>query len=297
MRTWQPVLLTLVVLGLADALVFGDPPKSGEATVQAPKAERADENPKVIAQPSDQPEEPKEITNSLGMRFVRIPKGTFLMGSPSDDERAEEDELQHQVTLSQDFYMSTLEVTQEQYVRVMGKLPEGMSNLPDKFKGAKLPVVSVAWSEARNFARRLSDNAEESKYKRKYRLPTEAQWEYACRAGAETAFSFGDSDLHIGEFAWYVGNSADKIHEGGQKKPNAFGLYDMHGNVWEWCSDWYGDYPSTPLTDPQGPNSGAFRVLRGGSCFGVPLLVRCAYRGNDTPEFRSDDLGFRLVLE
>lgn len=116
MRTWQPVLLTLVVLGLADALVFGDPPKSGEATVQAPKAERADENPKVIAQPSDQPEEPKEITNSLGMRFVRIPKGTFLMGSPSDDERAEEDELQHQVTLSQDFYMSTLEVTQEQYV-------------------------------------------------------------------------------------------------------------------------------------------------------------------------------------
>ncbi len=178
----------------------------------------------------------------------------------------------------------------------MGKLPKKMSGLPDGFKGAKLPVVHVSWSEAKDFARLLSAKAEESKYKRKYRLPTEAQWEYACRAGTDTAFSFSDSDLHIDEFAWYRGNSGGKMQEGGQKKPNAFGLYDMHGNVWEWCSDWYGDYPSTPLTDPQGPNSGASRVLRGGSWGGGPDVVRCARRGRN-PVSSFSHFGFRLVLE
>ncbi|MFM7164019.1 MAG: formylglycine-generating enzyme family protein, partial [Planctomycetaceae bacterium] len=158
------------------------------------------------------------------------------------------------------------------------------------------PAVYVSWDDAVEFCKKLS--AMEGKV---YRLPTEAEWEYACRGGTKTAFSFGDDEAELGKYAWFDGNALDidekYAHRVAQKPPNPFGLHDMHGKVYEWCSDWYGAYPSTPLTDPRGPSSGSFRVLRGGSWRGEPGLVRCAYRSYDTPERRGYGSGFRLVLE
>ncbi|MFM7926023.1 MAG: formylglycine-generating enzyme family protein, partial [Planctomycetaceae bacterium] len=135
-----------------------------------------------------------------------------------------------------------------------------------------------------------------------YRLPTEAEWEYACRGGTKTAFSFGDDEAELGKYAWFEGNvwgiGEKYAHRVAQKLPNPYGLFDMHGNVWEWCSDWFGHYPSTPLTDPRGPDAGSFRVLRGGSWVDEPSFVRCAYRSSLIPEYRDDGFyGFRLVLE
>ncbi|MFM7866463.1 MAG: formylglycine-generating enzyme family protein, partial [Planctomycetaceae bacterium] len=161
-------------------------------------------------------------------------------------------------------------------------------------------VIGVTWERAVAFCEWLS-----KKEGKPYRLPTEAEWEYACRGGTKTAFSFGNDEAELSKYAWWgggiVGNGNAKdeqyAHRVAQKLPNPFGLHDMHGNVYEWCSDWYGDYPSTPLTDPRGPGSGSFRVLRGGSWNSVPYRVRCAGRSYGTPESRNSYFGFRLVLE
>jgi sulfatase modifying factor 1 len=156
--------------------------------------------------------------------------------------------------------------------------------------------VYVSWADAVAFCKTLSDMEGGT-----YRLPTEAEWESACRGGTRTAFSFGDDEADLEKYAWFSANAYKTkekyAHRVAQKLPNPFGLYDMHGNVWEWCSDWHGDYPSTPLRDPQGPDSGSFRVLRGGSWVGGPNLVRCALRNSITPEYRVFNYGFRLVLE
>ncbi|MCE2796757.1 MAG: formylglycine-generating enzyme family protein [Planctomyces sp.] len=152
-----------------------------------------------------------------------------------------------------------------------------------------------SWGDSVEFCKKLS--AMEGKV---YRLPTEAEWEYACRGGTKTSFSFGNDKAKLRRYAWYDGNlgwGKKYAQRVAQKLPNPFGLYDMHGNVWEWCSDWFGDYPSTPLTDPRGPDSGSFRVLRGGSFQHEPYKARCAVRNYDAPEGRSSDGGFRLVLE
>jgi formylglycine-generating enzyme required for sulfatase activity len=163
-------------------------------------------------------------------------------------------------------------------------------------EGDDYPAVYVSWDDAVEFCKKLS--AMEGKV---YRLPTEAEWEYACRGGTKTAFSFGDDKAELGKYAWFDGNAdaigEDYAHRVAQKLPNPFGLHDMHGNVWEWCSDWKDAYPSTPLTDPRGPSSGSSRVLRGGSWYDVPRFVRCAGRGSNAPGYRSYDVGFRLVLE
>ncbi len=243
---------------------------------------------------STAPGDPQEIVNSLGMRFVRVPEGTFLMGTAPGDERAGEDETQHEVTLSRGFYMGVFEVTQQEYRKLMGGLPKGITG---SNRGSNLPVINVSWIDATNFARRLSDVQQESDSQRRYRLPTEAEWEYACRAGSESAYSFGNSDLHIDDYAWFKANSKRRVHEVGQKKPNAFGLYDMHGNVWEWCQDWHGNFSATAVTDPTGPASGRARVLRGGSWNANSQELRCTHRGSPAPELRYGDYGFRLVLE
>ncbi|MFM8477617.1 MAG: formylglycine-generating enzyme family protein, partial [Planctomycetaceae bacterium] len=205
------------------------------------------------------------------------------------------DETQHQVTLSKPFYMGRTEVTQGQWKKVMGTEPWKGKSLVEE--GDDYPAVYISWDDAVAFCKKLSD-----KEGRTYRLPTEAEWEYACRGGTKTAFSFGDDEAELGKYAWFDGNAWDinekYAHRTAQKLPNAFGLHDMHGNVWEWCSDWYDDYASTPLTDPRGPSSGVFRVLRGGSWYGEPDLVRCARRSGFTFGFRSGSCsGFRLVLE
>jgi len=210
------------------------------------------------------------------MKLVLIPADRFMMGDEEKD--------QHEVTISKPFYMGVTEVIQAQYEAVMG-------TNPSIFKGATNPVEMVSWNDAAEFCKKLSEKTRQA-----VRLPAEAEWEYACRAGTATAFSFGDADSALGDYAWNGPNSGRTTHPVAQKKPNAWGLYDMHGNVWEWCADWYGDYPKVAVTDPQGSASGTERVLRGGAWYNAPVDCRSAYRGYDTPDDRDDRYGFRVVV-
>ena len=264
------------------------------------------------AKPSEvQVTKEKTIENSIGMKFVLIPKGTFLMGSPPDEEGREDDEPQHEVTITRDFRLGVYEVTQSQYKRVMGKNPSYFTGdrvaerdpkngrVVKDVDSANHPVDYVSYDDAVEFCRKLSALPEESAAGRRYRLPTEAEWEYACRSGAKTEFSFGNDAADPGLHAWYSSNSNKMTHAVGGRKPNAFGLYDMHGNVFEWCSDWHDEkyYANSPGTDPKGPDLGSFRVVRGGAWLNVPIYVRCASRLNSTPAARNFFIGIRLVLE
>jgi formylglycine-generating enzyme required for sulfatase activity len=229
---------------------------------------------------------PKEMTNSVGMKLVLIPAGEFMMGSPADEKDRSNDETQHKVRISKPFYMGAMEVTQAQWKAVMG-------NNPSSFNGDDLPVETVSWNDCQEFLKKLS--AKEGKT---YRLPTEAEWEYACRAGTTTRFNAGDDDKALDGVGWYFGNSGGMPHPVGQKKANVWGLYDMHGSVIEWCQDLYGDdyYKSSPAVDPTGSAQGADRVLRGGCWFFIPRYSRSSGRGRNDPGFRSPLLGFRVVV-
>ncbi|MEW5911076.1 MAG: bifunctional serine/threonine-protein kinase/formylglycine-generating enzyme family protein [Thermodesulfobacteriota bacterium] len=230
----------------------------------------------------------EHFTNSVGMEFALIPAGSFMMGSPESDEDGYEGERpQHRVEITKPFYLGVTEVTQGQWKAVMG------SN-PSFFKGDEgFPVEGVSWEEAVEFTRRL--NKEEGLKAGTYRLPTEGEWEYACRAGSSTRYSFGDSESALGEYGWYDDNSGGRTHPVGEKEPNAWGLYDMHGNVWEWVSDWYGSYSASPTRDPQGPSSGSGRVIRGGSWRHNPRSLRSANRFRSDPTSRDFDVGFRVA--
>jgi formylglycine-generating enzyme required for sulfatase activity len=233
---------------------------------------------------------PAGLTLDLGkgvtMKLVLIRPGKFMMGSPdSEPGRASDEGPQHEVTISKPLYMGATEVTQAQYEAVMG-------TNPSKFKGPTNPVEMVSWDEAAEFCRRLSE-----KTRKTFRLPTEAEWEYAYRAGSKTRFPFGDSESALGDYAWYGSNSGGKTNPVAQKKPNAWGLYDVLGNVWEWCADWFGSYSSGASTDPQGASSGGLRVVRSGSWRnGDAERFRCAYRTNFAPVRRSEDCGFRCAM-
>jgi formylglycine-generating enzyme required for sulfatase activity len=226
------------------------------------------------------------FTNSIGIEFVLIQAGAFTMGSPQNAE--ERNEMPpHKVSISKSFYLGKYEVTQEQWVAVMG------SN-PSRLKEPNHPVDSVSWHDVQEFIKRL--NAKE-KHNR-YRLPTEAEWEYAARAGTTTAYFFGDDSSALSRYAWYFGSSDGTSHPVGQKPPNAWGLYDVHGNVFEWTQDWFSGkyYAESPETDPQGPSSGAGRVARGGSWSYNAESARSAYREFLVPDARGGDVGFRLAL-
>jgi formylglycine-generating enzyme required for sulfatase activity len=179
----------------------------------------------------------KEITNSIGMKLVLIPKGTFMMGSPESEQGRNEIENQHEVTISKDYYLGVYEITQAQYEKVMGKNLSHFQGAIVGNENADLPVEKVSWDDAVEFCKKLSDLPEEKKVGREYRLPTEAEWEYACRAGSKTVFSFDDEEGLLPEYGWFDRNSSNRTHTVGLLEPNAWGLYDMHGNVWEWCSD------------------------------------------------------------
>jgi len=245
------------------------------------------------------------FTNSLGMELVRIPAGSFQMGSPSSEEGRDDDERQHRATISKAFYLGKTEVTQGQWQAVMGDNPSRFGGCGDD-----CPVEKVSWFDAVQFCNRLSEreglalaykiSGEEVNWNRGangYRLPTEAEWEYACRAETTTRFNLGDSESDLKRAGWYYGNSGRKTHPVGEKKPNGWGFFDMHGNVWEWCWSWYGDYPSGAVTDSAGPDSGKHRVLRGGSWFNNVRLCRSATRDWGRPLFRYYNLGFRLALD
>jgi formylglycine-generating enzyme required for sulfatase activity len=229
------------------------------------------------------PQQPvaKTLRNSIGMELVLIQAGTFQMGST--DSGADDDEKPvHTVRISRPFYLGQYEVTQAQWEAVMG-------NNPSKFKGdPSHPVEQVSWDNVQEFIRRL--NAKEGGAR--YRLPTEAEWEYAARAGSTTVYSFGDSASQLGQSAWYEDNADGATHPVGRLQPNAWGLYDMHGNVWEWVQDWYGPYASSTVTDPTGPQSGG-PVCRGGS-WGRPARP-VGGRGNVRP--KRLPFGFRLLRE
>lgn len=233
------------------------------------------------------------LTNNLGMKFVYIRPGSFMMGSPSGEAGRDNDEKQHRVTLTRGYYIQTTEVTQGQWERVMGSNPSHFKNC-----GSDCPVEMVSWEDCQKFIRKLN----QMEGSEKYRLPTEAEWEYAARAGSRTAFANGSitetgcgHDLSLNVMGWYCGNSGKMTHSVSGKAPNAWGLYDMHGNVYEWCQDWFGGYPSGSVTDPEGASSGAHRVNRGGSWGDVARHCRSAYRSRNEPGLRNDLRGFRLA--
>ncbi len=235
---------------------------------------------------------PDTFTNSLGMTFKYIPPGTFTMGSPTDEPGRDSDETQHQVTLTQGYYLQTTEITQGQWKAVMGSNPSSFSSCGDD-----CPVESVSWDDVQDFVAAMNQLGEGT-----YRLPTEAEWECAARAGSTTAFANGGItetvcgyDPNLYAMGWYCHNSGDMTHPVAQKAANAWGLYDMHGNVWEWVEDWFGDYPSGSVTDPTGPASGSYRVLRGGGWYYYAGYCRSANRGGLTPDVRGGNLGARLL--
>jgi formylglycine-generating enzyme required for sulfatase activity len=209
---------------------------------------------------------PNTFNNSIGMEFVKIPSGSFMMGSPTSEKVRSDNETQHRVTISKDFYMGKYEVTQAQWKAIMG------SNRGN-FEGDNLPVEQVNWDDTREFIEKLNTKGEGT-----YRLPTEAEWEYAARGGNSGKWSFGDDESELGKYAWYSSNAGSKTHEVGTKQLNKFGLYDMYGNVWEWCQDWYGEYPGGEVTDPTGATNGPGRVGRGGGWNYYVRELRSAYR-------------------
>jgi len=224
------------------------------------------------------------LRNSIGVELKLLPGGGFTMGQAG----GESDETPHQVTLTKPVYIGVYEVTNAQWKRVMG-------SVPSHWQDADRPVEQVSWEDAVEFCRKLSALPAERQAGRVYRLPTEAEWEYACRAGTDTKYSFGDDESRLDEYGWYDGNSGNQTHPVGKKKPNGWGLFDMHGNVWEWCSDLYGEYPKGAVTDPQGPSGASARVFRGGSWLSTARYCRSANRSGSGPSFRPS-LGFRLAL-
>jgi len=226
-------------------------------------------------------EEKTDLGKGINLEMVLIPAGKFIMGSPVSEKNHRKDETEHEVTLTKSYYMGKYEVTQEQWEGVMGINPS------TKSKGAKLPVTSVSWEDCQEFIKKLNEKTSGG-----YRLPTEAEWEYACRAGTNTAYSYGDSiTKNDANVIW--GTSTKMV---GSYKPNAFGLYDMHGNVWEWCEDWKADYPKESVIDPKGPATGQYRVLRGGSFSGAGSHSRAANWWGTLPATKENDyLGFRLA--
>jgi uncharacterized protein (TIGR02996 family) len=223
-------------------------------------------------------------TNSIGMKFAWIPPGVFLMGSPSSEKGRYDEEILHKVTLTQGFWMGVHLVTEDQWRVVMNEGPN---------HGECVPIECISWDDSQRFILELRKLDAKP-----YRLPTEAGWEYACRAGTTTAFYFGETitngqaTCNGYESPW----SATDASPVGSFPANAFGLHDMHGNLWEWCEDYHGAYPQQDVVDPLGEESGWMRVHRGGSWIDKLKLCRSAFRFSDWPEHRSEEFGFRVCF-
>ena len=248
--------------------------------------------------------EPKTVTNTIGMKLIQIPAGKFTMGSPVGEKDRGNSEGQVAVTLTKPFWLGKTELTQGQWQQVMGTEPwKGLPLVQADKDGA---ATDVSWDDAKAFCQKLTDlerKAGKLKAGESYRLPTEAEWEYACRAGTKTRYSFGEDESQLGQYAWFKDNARSAgeqyAHAVGMKKPNPWGLHDMHGNVWEWCSNWYGREISGGF-DPVGPREGDYRMVRGG-CWGdspsSPHTGSCrsAARRDFDPSLRDYALGFRVA--
>jgi formylglycine-generating enzyme required for sulfatase activity len=297
MKKFLTILASLVML-LAVIPIIGQTTGGRKRPTPAPQPEQ-NANGELTAG-ATMPADPA-VGRALTGDFVYLPAGEFFMGSADK----EDDALPiHKVKISHSFEMGKYEITQGAWKAVMG-------NNPSNSKGLNLPVELVSWNDAQKFIQAI--NSKSTKYN--YRLPTEAEWEYACRAGSTSDYA-GDLEA----MAWFANNSgakhldADQLfledrvellnvlfnnrcqtHPVGRKQPNAWGLYDMHGNVWEWCQDWFDKYPNSYQVDPQGPSAGTVRVERGGSWSNRDVRCHSAFRTSDAPSYRGNDLGFRLV--
>jgi formylglycine-generating enzyme len=282
--------------------------RSQSETVTAAERRQQGAQVAVEARPKIEKTEPvkkvfkgESVTNSIKMELIEIPAGKFTMGSPEGEEDRQEDEAQVRVTLTKSFGLGKTEVTQGQWSKVMARRPIDEVLMPHIKPWKDCPAAYVDWDEATEFCKKLTAierKAGKLKANEEYRLPTEAEWEYACRAGTTTAFSFGDDESKLGEYAWYDGNTKnidrEWAHKVGTKKPNPWGLHDMHGNVAEWCEDWHDEKLSGGV-DPVGLNAGYRRVIRGGDWDHDASDCRSAYRGNYGPASRSISVGFRIV--
>ena len=236
-----------------------------------------------------------DLQGGAKLALMLLPAGEYMMGSPEAEQGRNKDELRHKVSISKPFYIGKFPVTQEQYDAIMGENPS-------QYRGGTLPVEGVAWDDGARFCAALSERTG-----KKLSLPSEAQWEYACRAGTATPFHFGttlgtDLSNYDGHYAYgfgVLGLDRKKTTHAGTFKPNAFGLYDVHGNVWEWCRDFYHEhfYKNGPEIDPGGPATGKARVLRGGSWLNPPADCRSANRGRLAPNYRGANVGFRVAME
>ena len=262
------ILGITMVLGLVGALTF----IAGCSKGKAPLAKESSGKETII-----------DLGKGVKLTMVLIPAGKFMMGSPASENGQNTDETQHEVNLTKPFYMGSYEVTQEQWEMVMG-------NNPSETVGGKLPVTDVSWEDCQEFINKLN-----SMNKGRFRLSSEAEWEYACRAGTKTIYSFGDSLTKSDAF--FGDGDVGSPKPVGSYKPNAFGLYDMHGNVNEWCEDRLGEYPAESVTDPKGANDGPFRVLRGGSFADPASLARSFKRNYLSPAYRNVFSGFRLAKD
>jgi formylglycine-generating enzyme required for sulfatase activity len=239
--------------------------------------------PPPAAAPAPVPASPAlTSTNSIGLILIRVEPGTFTMGRPGGYKT----EIPFTVTLTRPYFLGMTEVTQAQWAAVMAANPSSV-------RGDALPVDNITWSDAAEFCRRMSE-----KEGRTYRLPTEAEWEYACRAGTITGYSFGDDPQLLDQFMWSNRNARGVLQPVGTKKANPWGFFDMHGNVREWCGDWGSwRYPTSPQTDPTGPAAGTERVRRGGSCDFYPGSGQSGCRDWAPPEFGYRGVGFRVVMQ
>jgi formylglycine-generating enzyme required for sulfatase activity len=301
----QPELLRKNVLAHAKGYYSSATP--GLTGLDATRATKRLETLKDIqSAPDDGPS--NTIINSIGMRLVKIEPGEFLMGSTEQEgqligreakrlgqiqwtyDRVPFESPRQKVVLTRTYYIGAYEVTRQQYNQIMGK------PAPDK-ADAQLPIQSITWTEADRFCKILTAKSEEAKEARIYRLPSEAEWEYACRAGSTERYPFGADVERLGDYAWVNTNSEKKLHAVGGKLPNQFGCYDMLGNVQEWCEDWYkqNTYKSPSRIDPKGPSEGHGRVVRGGAAGHSWLICRSAARNYGNQNGSSHDIGFRVV--
>ena len=238
-----------------------------------------------------------ETAYGLNMRMIYVEGGTFTMGCTSEQGGdCGSDESPNRRTTVNSFYMGMLEVTQSQWEKVMGTSVYQQRNKANpewsmRGTGSDYPMYYVSWEEAKEFCRRLSQQTGKT-----YRLPTEAEWEYAARGGKKAEGTKYSGSNYLGSVAWYSENSNGSTHPCGTKQANALGIYDMSGNVCEWCEDWYGSYLSYDTNNPKGATTGQYRVLRGGSWYGSASYCRVADRSNDSPDIRYSSTGFRVVL-
>jgi len=288
------VMVGLFWLGLSGRVMLVTTPKMGPKE-QAKKAQASEAKPEPPVVPVPPPPRVERwlVAEGVEVELVRVDGGEFWMGSPDEDKQAYEDEKpRHRVKVSS-FWMMKVGVTERLYQAVMSEGVEGVEGVEE----GELPKTWLNWIEAVRFCNALSERmglracyqetSEGWSWDRTadgFRLPTEAEREYATRAGSEGAYCFGDDEAQLGEYAWFEGNSENKVHPVGPKKANKLGLYDVHGNVWEWCWDWYGRYEGKEVTDPTGPPTGNGRVLRGGSFWLGPWDLRSANRRRLVPE-------------